>query len=88
MNITIAAMLVASFLTIGQLNPSVRRARWIALCYGLGALNPLGELAILFGGDLKWMGMIAAGGFLSGITLYSPVMSQFYGKAARRWVSP
>ncbi|WP_068094595.1 GGDEF domain-containing protein [Novosphingobium rosa] len=79
-NITIAAMLVASFLTIGQLNPSARRARWIAVCYGLGALNPLGELAILFGGDLKWMGMIAAGGFLSGITLYSPVMSQFYGK--------
>jgi diguanylate cyclase (GGDEF)-like protein len=79
-NITIAAMLVASFLTIAQLNPSVRKARWIALCYGLGALNPLGEMAILFGGDLKWMGMIAAGGFLGGITLYSPVMSQFYGK--------
>ncbi|WP_206243700.1 GGDEF domain-containing protein [Novosphingobium terrae] len=82
-NITIAAMLVASFFTIAQLNPSVRRARWIALCYGLGALNPLGEVAILFGGDLKWMGMIAAGGFLAGITLYSPVMSQFYGK--RPW---
>lgn len=83
MNITIAAMLVASFLTIAQLNPSVRRARWIALCYGLGALNPLGEIAILFGGDLKWMGMLAAGGFLAGMTLYSPVMSQFYGK--RPW---
>jgi len=82
-NITIAAMLVASFLTIAQLNPCVRKARWIALCYGMGALNPLGEVAILFGGDLKWMGMIAAGGFLAGITLYSPIMSQFYGK--RPW---
>jgi diguanylate cyclase (GGDEF)-like protein len=79
-NITIAAMLVASFFTIAQLNPSVRKARWIALCYALGALNPLAEMAILYGGDLKWMGMIAAGGFLAGITLYSPVMSQFYGK--------
>lgn len=79
-NITIAAMLVASFLTIAQLNPSVAKARWIALCYALGALNPLAEIAILYGGDLRWMGMIAAGGFLAGITLYSPIMSQFYGK--------
>jgi diguanylate cyclase (GGDEF)-like protein len=79
-NITIAAMLVASFLTIAHLNPSVARARWLALCYGLGALNPLAEVAILLGGDSRWMGMIASGGYLAGLTLFSPVMSLFYGK--------
>lgn len=80
MNMLTAAMFVASFLTIAYLNKSARRAQWIALSYFFGVLEPLAELAIYFGAEVKPMTLVASGSFLIGLTIMSPALSLFHGR--------
>ncbi|QYE33120.1 GGDEF domain-containing protein (plasmid) [Polymorphobacter sp. PAMC 29334] len=80
MNALVAAMFVASFLTIAYLNPAAAKARWLALSYAFGALTPVSELAILHGAWGEPLTMISSGSLLIGLVVMSPALSLFYGK--------
>lgn len=80
MNALVAAMFVASFLTIAYLNPAAANARWLALSYAFGALTPVAELAISHGASGEVMTMVSSGGLLIGLVIMSPALSLFYRK--------
>ncbi len=45
-NVFVAGMFVASFLTIAQLNPGFGHIRWFAASYAVGMLTPLAEFLL------------------------------------------
>lgn len=78
MNTLIAAMFVASFLTIAYLNPSARNTVWLAVSYGFGALEPVSHLAAVVGADPGVVKVFAPCTFLAGLAMMSPALSIFY----------
>lgn len=79
-NILVAGMFVAGFLTIAHLNPGFRHIRWIAASYALGMLTPLAEFLLpLFSWPAPFMVASYAGLFI-GMVVMSPALSLLYGK--------
>lgn len=79
-NILVAGMFVASFLTIAHLNPGFRHIRWIAASYALGMLTPLAEFLLpLFSWPAPFMVASYAGLFI-GMVVMAPALSLLYGK--------
>lgn len=78
MNLLTTVMFVASFLTIAYLNPAARPARWIALSYLFGALEPVANIAIVLGADITTMRILASGAFLVAIATMSSALSLFH----------
>ncbi|WP_377290228.1 GGDEF domain-containing protein [Rhizobium sp. SG2393] len=77
-NILVAGMFVASFLTIAHLNPEFPRIRWFALSYAAGMLTPVAEFLLpLMPVQAPFLVMSYAGLFI-GIVLMSPALSMLY----------
>jgi diguanylate cyclase (GGDEF)-like protein len=80
MNIFIAGMFVASFLTIAHLNPGFGHVRWFALSYGVGILTPLAEFILPLSPVPTPFMILSYAGVLSGIVLLAPAISLLHGK--------
>jgi len=81
MNTMIAVMLAASFLLIAYLNPKARAARWIGLSFLFGAMEPVSNMAVVFGADAQTMRIVATACFLTGLAILSPALSLFHGSS-------
>lgn len=79
-NIFVAGMFVASFLTIAQLNPGFRHVRWIALSYAVGMLTPLAEFILPFAPWPEPFMIVSYAGIFIGIVLMAPALSLLYGQ--------
>lgn len=79
-NVFVAGMFVASFLTIAQLNPGFGHIRWFAASYAVGMLTPLAEFLLpIAPSPVPFMIMSYAGVF-AGMTLMAPALSRLYGQ--------
>ncbi|ODT47096.1 GGDEF domain-containing protein [Devosia sp. 63-57] len=79
-NIFVAGMFVASFLTIAQLNPGFANIRWIALSYAFGLLTPLAELLLPLSPWPAPFMIVSYGGMLIGLVLMAPALSLLYSR--------
>lgn len=78
-NIFVAGMFVASFLTIAHLNPSSANIRWLALSYAFGLLTPLAELLLPSSPWPAPFMVVSYGGMFAGLVLMGPALSLVYG---------
>ncbi|WP_215228576.1 diguanylate cyclase [Erythrobacter sp. 3-20A1M] len=78
MNALIGAMFASVFLVIAHTNPTIRRARWFALAYALGMLEPISNLAIVLGAPTDAMRVLGYVGFLLALVGMSLALSYFY----------
>jgi diguanylate cyclase (GGDEF)-like protein len=79
-NIFVAGMFVASFLTIAQLNPGFGHIRLIAVSYAAGLLTPIAEFILpLSPWPVPFM-IVSYGGVLVGLVLMGPALSLLYGQ--------
>jgi len=79
-NVFVAGMFVASFLTIAQINPGFTHIRWIALSYAFGLLTPLADVLVPLATGVPILTMLSFGGLFIASVLMAPALSLLYGR--------
>ncbi|WP_191229125.1 GGDEF domain-containing protein [Aurantiacibacter xanthus] len=77
-NMLVAVMFIGAFLVIAQTYPMVRRARWFALSYTFGVLDPLANLGIWLGGNVAVMQAVGFIGFLAALVTMALALSHYH----------
>ncbi len=77
-NLLVAAMFVGAFLVTAHTYPMVRRARWFALAYVFGALEPLTNLGIWLGANVAAMQTVGFVGFLTALVTMALALSHYH----------
>ena len=77
-NILVAAMFVAAFLGVAYTYPMVRRARWFALAYALGVIEPLASLGIWRGGNVAVLQTVGFVAFLAALLAMALGLSHYH----------
>ncbi|MCM2474500.1 GGDEF domain-containing protein [Rhizobium sp. CG5] len=85
-NIFVAGMFVASFLTIAQLNPGFGHIRWFALSYAIGMLTPLSEFVLPLSPSPTPFMITSFAGLFGGIVLMAPAISRLHGRRPAWWI--
>lgn len=82
MNIALAGLFVASYLTIALLNPSERAPLWFAACYAVGMLTPVGHLGVAYSAWPFLSGVLVFFSFAGALQLMVPALAVFYRRPA------
>ncbi|MEN7538493.1 GGDEF domain-containing protein [Aurantiacibacter flavus] len=77
-NMLVAVMFIGAFLVTAHTYPMVRRARWFALAYAFGVLDPLANLGIWLGGNVRVMQTIGFAGFLTALVTMALALSYYH----------
>ena len=85
-NILVAAMFIGAFLVTAHTYPMVRRARWFALAFAFGVIEPLAGLAIWLGGNVAVLQTIGFASFLTALVTMALAMSHYH-KRRPMWAS-
>lgn len=78
MNISVAALFVASFFTIALVHPGYTAPLWFAASYGAGMLTPLAQLGLAYTGWTTLFGPIIFFAFAACLQLMVPALAVFY----------
>ena len=80
-NVFVAGMFVASFLTIAQLNPGSTHVRWIAASYALGLLTPLADFLTPMVAVPEVCLIVSFLGVFAAMVVMGLALSMLYGRA-------
>jgi len=79
-NILVAAMFIGAFLVAAHTYPMVQRARWFALAYAFGVIEPLASLAIWLGGNVAVLQTVSFASFLTALVTMALAMSHYHDR--------
>ena len=79
-NILVAAMFIGAFLVTAHTYPMVRRARWFALAYAFGVVEPLASLAIWQGGNVLVLQTVSFASFLTALVTMALALSHYHDR--------
>ncbi|OYX64267.1 MAG: hypothetical protein B7Y88_11300 [Sphingomonadales bacterium 32-64-17] len=80
-NMLVAVMFIGAFLVTAHTYPMVRRARWFALAFAFGVLDPLANLCIWLGGNVAVMQTVGFVGFLTALVTMALALSHYHRRS-------
>jgi diguanylate cyclase (GGDEF)-like protein len=78
MNMAVAVLFAASYVTIALLNPGNRAPIWFAASYGVGMLTPMAQLGLAYSGWTTPFGFLVYFSFALALLLMVPALAVFY----------
>ncbi|MFG1479330.1 GGDEF domain-containing protein [Xanthobacter sp. V4C-4] len=78
MNMAVAGLFAASYVTIALLNPGNRAPIWFAASYGVGMLTPTAQLGLAYSGWATLFGALVYFSFAAALLLMVPALAVFY----------
>lgn len=78
MNIAVAGLFAASYVTIALANPGYRAPVWFAAAYGVGMLTPFGQLGLAYSRFTLLFGGVIYFSFAAALLLMVPSLAIFY----------
>lgn len=78
MNMAVAGLFAASYVTIALLNPGNRAPIWFAASYGVGMLTPTAQLGLAYSGWATPFGALVYVSFSAALLLMVPALAVFY----------
>lgn len=78
MNLAVALMFAASYVTIALLNPGNRAPVWFAASYGVGMLTPVAQLGMAYSGWTTPFALLVFFTFVVALAVMVPALAVFY----------